>query len=96
MSFIDFFGLFLVRDSALRSFKLENNKPVEEKMVKKNFYFYGNCEFEMMGFGLENRMINKFRKFKKKKVVKKKMEDAGVSFRGSGMTARSLGAGPAK
>jgi hypothetical protein len=43
----------------------------------------------MLGFGLENRIVNKFKKFKMKKAVKQQMEDAGVSFRGSGVTARS-------
>lgn len=94
LSFIDFFGLFLVRDSALRAFKIENNKPIDRVEKNKSFYFYGNCEFEILGFGLENRMVNRFKKFKKKRVVKKKMEDAGVSFRGSGMTSRSLVGGP--
>jgi hypothetical protein len=71
MSFIDFFGLFLARDSSLKAFKLENNKAIEESKKKPSFYFYGNCEFEIMGFGLENRMVNRFKKFKKKKIVKK-------------------------
>ena len=91
MSFIDFFGLLLARDSALREFKLANGQEnlLGKKPKSKSFYFYGNCEFSMLGFGLENRIVNRFKKFKMKKAVKQQMEEAGVSFRGSGVTARS-------
>lgn len=91
MSFIDFFGLLLTRDTALKAFKITSGQDniLDKRPKSKSFYFYGNCEFDMLGFGLENRILNRFKKFKMKKAVKQQMEDAGVSFRGSGVTARS-------
>lgn len=70
LSFIDFFGLFMARYSALKAFKLDNNMPVDDKIKNKSFYMYGNYEFEILGFELENRLTNRFKKFKKKKEVK--------------------------